>query len=83
MSVKDLADGEKFALKVAKDTSPETRDSFAQEHPKAQTLVRLGLKHTPVVEGGDDSQLMELLMNSASAGGYVGEINPKNLIWDG
>jgi hypothetical protein len=48
--VKDLNSGTLYALKVARDSEPETLASIAGESGKKATLAQLGLPHAAMIE---------------------------------
>lgn len=112
--VKD-ANGKRYALKVAKDSDPETLESLGKEAKKASLYDKYDLAHSKVIESRETYALKEwvegtradewisswsksakpsgsapqllglgkLIQGAADAGVYVGDLNPKNLIWDG
>jgi hypothetical protein len=105
--------GKLYALKVAKDQSPETLLSLGQELKKNQLYKKYNLSHAHVVSSGKDyvikdwvegvrgdewmkrwvkngaptdspelKALKKFIDDASKRGVYVGDLNPKNLIWN-
>ncbi|NDC39809.1 MAG: hypothetical protein EBZ48_17545, partial [Proteobacteria bacterium] len=111
-----------LALKVARNSEPETLASITSERAKREAWHRAGLPHAEIIEhsetgdftlsrfiegvradvwlnewvaagmpGGNDAtpeaeppqlaRLRELITRSSERGIYIGDLNPKNLIW--
>ncbi|OFZ26256.1 MAG: hypothetical protein A2381_09105 [Bdellovibrionales bacterium RIFOXYB1_FULL_37_110] len=103
-----------FALKVAKNDTPEILTSFVNETDKEALYKKYGISHAKIlvteptyilkewIEGvrADDwmkiweesgfpsegvpqlESLKKMLLENSNKGVYVGDLNPKNLIWD-
>jgi hypothetical protein len=110
--VKELSTGKVYALKVAKDSDPETLASIADESKKKSKLAERGLPHAAMIEQSErfvvtewvdgvrgdqwvdtwlksgapadapESLALRALMEaSAEKKVYIGDLNPKNLIY--
>lgn len=106
--------GKEFALKVARDSNPETLESMNKETIKAVLYQKYKIPHAKIIESNSEYALKEwvegiradewiktwvakgsaenasemkdlkkLISSTAKSGVYVGDLNPKNLIWNG
>jgi|GEM_PF-3117303 len=64
--MREPSTGKVYALKIARDASPETLTSFAQESVRAQGYKKLGIPHAQVIEYEPHSVFKEWVEGVAS-----------------